>query len=184
MASWHKVRGRGGFQPRAILLVALVWVLLWDRLSLGNAINGLIVGVLFTQLFPLPSIQYFGRIRPLGVISFAGHFLLDLIASSWQVVKIVLSPGPMPPSSIVEVPLRVRSEFYMTLVATIVGLVPGSTVIEARRSANVLFVHVLGAAEEDALEHARANVLDVERRLLRALGSDEEIAACTPEVKA
>lgn len=169
---------RGGWQPRAVLLVALVWVLLWDRLSLGNVVNGLILGVVITRLFPLPAIGYRGRLHPLPLLALVGRFLVDLVRSSVEVAWVVLRPGPLPPSSVIEVPLRTGSELYLTLVATVVGLEPGSTVIEARRTAGVLFVHVLGAGDDDARERAREKVLSVERAVVRAVGNEQEIAAC------
>lgn len=180
---WRAVRGRGGWQPRAILVIAVTWVLLWDQVTLGNVVNGFLVGIVVTQLFPLPSIQYAGRPHPLRVLVFLTHFLVDLVRSSVEVVLVVLRPGRMPPSSIIEVPLRTRSELYMTLVATIVGLTPGSSVVEARRGANVLYVHVLGVEDEAGLAEAKEEVLDIERRLVHAIGSPEEISRCQ-EVRA
>lgn len=171
--------GRGGWQPRAILVVAAVWVLLWDRVTPGNVVNGLLVGFVATQLFPLPSVQYAGRPRPLKVLAFLARFLVDLVRSTVEVAAIVLRPGPMPASSIIEVPLRTRSELYLTLVAMVVALTPGSCVVEARRGAGVLYVHVLGVADEAGLDAAREDVLDIERRLVGAIGSPEEIARCT-----
>lgn len=176
--AFRSARSRGGWQPRAILAIALVWVLLWDRVSVGNVLNGLIVGAVVTQLFPLPSIQYGGRPHPLAILGFLGRFLLDLVRSSVQVVVIVLRPGPAPASSIIEVPLRTRNELYETLTATVVGLVPGSTVVEARRAAGVLYVHVLDAQDDAARKAARDKVLRVERSIVQALGAHEDIVAC------
>lgn len=55
---------------------------------------------------------------------------------------------------------------------------PGSTVIEARRAAGILYVHVLGVDDAAGREAARADVLAVERSLVRALGTEAEIAQC------
>lgn len=174
-------RARGGGQPRAIVAIAVVWVLLWDRVSIGNVLNGLIFGAVVTQLFPLPSIQYGGRPHPVALLAFAGRFLADLVRSSLQVVAIVLKPGPIPPSSVIEVRLHTRNELYETLIATVVSLVPGSTVVEARRAAGVLYVHVLGADDAAGREAARAKVLSVESWVVRALGSQDDIEACAKE---
>lgn len=174
-----RLRGRGGWQPRSVLLVALVWVLLWDRLTLGNVVNGLILGAVLTRLFPLPAIGWQGRVHPWALLVLLGRLLVELVRSSWEVSLVVLRPGPVPPSSIIEVDLRTHDDLYLTLVATLVGLVPGSTVIEARRAAGVLYVHVLGAHDDAAREAARQQVLDVERQVVRALGNREQIAECT-----
>ena len=169
---------RGGWQPRANLMIALVWVMLWDRFSFGNLLNGLILGAVLTRIFPLPPIEYAGRPHPVALLALLGRLLVDLVKSSLIVAAVVLRPGPAPPSSIIEVRLRTRSDLYLTLVSTLVGLVPGSTVIEARRAAGILYVHVLGVDDAAGREAARADVLAVERSLVRALGTEAEIAQC------
>lgn len=170
---------RGGWQPRAIIALAVVWVLLWDRVSLGNIVNGLIIGAVVTQLFPLPSIQYFGRIHPWRLAILIGRFLVDLVVAAVQIVISTLSPHPSRGGSIVEVQLRTHSEFYMTIVSALVSLVPGSIVVEARRGAGILYVHGFHVTTPEGLEELREDVLAVETRVVRAIGTDEEIATCT-----
>ncbi len=175
---------RGGWQPRAIIALAVVWVLLWDRVTLGNAVNGLIIGAVITQVFPLPSIQYFGRIHPWRLFLLLVRFFYDLVPAAILISIATLSPNTRRGGSIVEVRLRTHSEFYMTIVATLVSLVPGSFVVEARRSANVLYVHWFDVTSEEAVADIRANVLAVEKRVVRAIGSDEEIALVTQDQEA
>lgn len=173
----RRLDDRGGFQPRAIVVIALVWCLLWDRLSWGNLLNGVLVGVFVTVIFPLPSIPYVGRLRPLGLAVLLGRFFLDLIKASFQVTAFTLRPSPPPRGSIIEVPLRAHSDLYLTLTSVLIALVPGSIVIDARRAAGVLFVHDLLASTEEEIEECRERVLAVERRLVHAIGSREEIDA-------
>lgn len=172
---------RGGWQPRAIIALAVVWVLLWDKVSLGNIVNGLIIGAVVTQIFPLPSIQYFGRVHPWRLTLLIGRFLIDLVVAAVEIVVATLSPGPSRGGSIVEVQLRTRSEFYMTIVSALVSLVPGSIVVEARRRAGILYVHGFHITSPEGLEELRQDVLDVETRVVRALGTAEEISLCTRE---
>jgi multicomponent Na+:H+ antiporter subunit E len=156
--------------------IAVVWVLLWDRVSLGNDVNGLLVGLLVTYAFPLPSIVFTGRVRPLRVLWLVARFVGDLVAASWQVVRLALGPG-RPRNAVVGVQLRSRSDFYLTVTAELVALVPGSVVVDARRSSSVLYLHLLDVGREGAIDAARRHVLAVEARVVRAIGSDEEIAA-------
>ncbi|MFF5322267.1 Na+/H+ antiporter subunit E [Janibacter hoylei] len=172
---------RGGWQPRAIIALAVVWVLLWDRVTLGNVVNGLIIGAVVTQLFPLPSVQYFGRIHPWPLVQLVARFLVDLVLAAVQVAAATLSPGPAQGGSIVAVQLRTRSEFYMTIVSAIVSLVPGSIVVEARRRAGILYVHGFHVTTPEGLEELRRDVLAVETRVVRAIGTREEITLCSEE---
>jgi len=167
---------RRSFQPRAILVVALAWVLLWDRVTWGNILSGLLVGLVVTFAFPLPSIEYQGRFRPLRVAWLITLFLRDLVVASVQVSLLAFSRTP-PRNSVIGVQLRSRSDFYLTLTSELVGLVPGSTVIEARRGISFVYLHLLDVSGPAAVEEFRAHVLEIEERVVRALGSDEEIAA-------
>ena len=47
-------RRRGGWQPRAIIALAVVWVLLWGTFSAANILGGLAVALVITLLLPLP----------------------------------------------------------------------------------------------------------------------------------
>lgn len=180
----RRIEARGGFQPRVIAIIAIVWCLLWDRLSWGNALNGLIIGLFATFVFPLPSIQYSGRIHPIGLLNLLAHFAFDLVKASVEVARFALQPGPPPRGSIVEVHLRTRSDLYLTLTAVLISLVPGSIVIDARRAAGVLFVHDIFASNESEIDECRHRVLAEEARVVRALGSKDEIAQLdkSPEV--
>ena len=169
-------RRRRVLQPRAVATIALAWVLLWDRLSWGNVVNGVLVGLLVTYAFPLPSIEFHGRLRPHRVLLLIGQFLVDLVGASWQVMRLAFGRRS-PRNAVIEVQLRSRSDFYLTLTAELVALLPGSVVIDARRSTSVLYLHLLDVEREGAIEAQRARVLAVERRVVRALGSRQEIAA-------
>ena len=168
-------RRRRTLQPRAIATIALAWMLLWDRLSWGNLVNGVLVGLFVTLAFPLPSIEFHGRLRPHRVVWLIVLFLVDLVAASWQVLRLALGRR-RPRNAVIEVQLRSRSDFYLTLTAELVALVPGSVVVDARRSTSVLYLHLLDIEREGAIEHQRRHVLDVEERVVRAFGSTEEIA--------
>ncbi len=169
-------RRRRVLQPRAIAAITLAWMLLWDRVTWGNVINGVLVGLLVTYAFPLPSIEFQGRLRPHRVLLLIAHFLVDLVGSSWQVMRLAFGRR-RPRNAVIEVQLRSRSDFYLTITAELVALVPGSVVVDARRSTSVLYLHLLDVEHEGRIEAQRAHVLAIERRVVRALGSREEIAA-------
>jgi len=168
---------RRGFQPRTIIAIVVAWLLMWGDLSWANAINGVLVAIVVTLVFPLPSIKFAGRPHPWGVLKLAARFVVDLFVSSVQVSAQALRIGPMPPNALIEVPLHCRSDFYLTIIAELVCLVPGSVVVEARRASSVLYVHVLNVQSERAIEKARADVYAVERRVMNAIASKQEQAA-------
>lgn len=168
-------RRRRSFQPRAILVVALAWCLLWDRITWGNLLSGLVVGLVVTLAFPLPSIEFGGRLRIHRLLLLLAYFFRDLIVASIQVAVLAFRPS-LPRNSVIEVQLRTHSDFYLTLTSELVGLVPGSTVIEARRSSSIIYLHLLDVWGPDPIRHFHDHVLEIEERVVRVFGSPDEIA--------
>lgn len=158
-----------------VVALVLVWMLLWGEFSWANLLGGLLVSVVLLLVLPLPPVIYTGRIRPVGSVWFVLRFLRDLVVASLQVSWWALRPGPPPRSAVIAVRLRVPSDLYLTFVATAVSLVPGSLIVEADRTAAVLYVHALGVGSSRDVERFRETVLAVEARLVRAIGSRDEL---------
>ena len=171
------LKSRPRFHPPMIIMSALIWVLLWGELSIFNVLAGALLGVLIGLVFPMPPITGAGRFRPIGLIRLVASLIFDLIRSSIAVVFLILRFGYQPRNAIVGVRLRSRSDLYLTQTAEMVSLVPGTLVVEARRSNSTLYLHVLNVRGEDDLELARRIVYTNEARVIRAFGHREEIEA-------
>lgn len=174
--SIHRRRRRLAAQWPAAIALAIVWVLLWGDLSWANVLGGLALGLLVTLVLPLPAIGYHGTARPLGLLHLAARFGYDLVVASFQVSMQAFRFGHQPRGAVVGVRLRSSSDLYLTLVAELSSLVPGSLVIEAHRLTGMLYLHVLDIDSYGGVERVRTDVLALERRVLRALASDEELA--------
>lgn len=159
----------------AMVALILVWSLLWGSFSVGNLLTGALVATLVLVFFPLPPVTFAGRVRPWWVLVFLARFLVDLVVASVQVASLAFRPGK-PASAIVAVRLRVHSDLNLTLVAEFVSLVPGSLIVEADRANGVLYIHLLGVTGPQRLERFRREVLELETRLVRAIGSRAELA--------
>lgn len=158
-----------------LLWLVVLWMLLWGAFSWLNLVTGLVIALLVTRVFYLPPIQLSGRFNLWWAIVFAVRFVFDLFTASVQVAWIAIDPRTTPRSSVVAVSLRSRSDLIMTLVSIAISLVPGSLVVEADRLRAVLYVHVLNTRTAEDVTAARASVLGVERRIVRALGSRAEM---------
>lgn len=164
-----------GFHPLSVAWLTAVWVALWGGLTWANVLAGLVVAVLVVRALPMPTIEFRGRVRPLGIAWLVGHFAWDLVVASSQVAWLALS-GRRPRSAVVRVRLLSHNDLYLTMTAQLCSLVPGTMVVEAHRTDGVLYVHVLDLPA-GGLDAARAGVLAIEERVLRALGSDAELEA-------
>jgi multicomponent Na+:H+ antiporter subunit E len=166
-------------QVVTVVWLVLVWNLLWGEFSWDNVIGGGLLALAILLFFPLPRVTFEGRIRPLAVLWFAARFAGELVTASAQVAWLALRPGDPPRSAIVAVPLRVRSDLNLTLIAEALSLVPGTLIVEAVRDSGTLYVHVLDVRDPAHLARARRDVLALEERIVRATGSAAELRLLT-----
>ena len=162
--------------PLAAWLV-LVWILLWGTWSWANLISGVIVAVAVLILLPLPHVVGGTRVRPVPLLVFLGHFVLDLFSSGAEVAWQAVRPGGVRRTAIVRVQLRADSDLLLTMVAEATSLVPGSLVLDLDREQRVMTLHLLPVRDLEDVERKKAHVLVVERRLVQAFGSAADIAA-------
>ncbi len=155
-------------QPLAVGWLTLVWLALWGEVSPLLVVGGVLVAVLVCLTFPLPPLDLGFRVRPVRLAGVVGRFGLDVVRASIQVAGVVLRRRPVQ-NAVVAVDLETTSDLIMVLVAAMLSLVPGSIVVEARRSTHTLYLHVLDVPDADAAETFRREALALEQRLLRAL---------------
>lgn len=172
-------RRRVDFWNRFAMFVTLVgiWVLLWDDVSVLSIVSGLLIALLITRVFYLPPVEFSNRVNPWRVLVFLVRLLLDIafasVRVSWQILTL---PVPVP-NAIIAVHLRSRSEGMLVWTTEAVSLVPGSLVIDVDPQQNVLYLHVLGVGQHEGerIEEARRTVLDTEARIVRAIGSRDDV---------
>lgn len=134
-------------------------------------VGGLLVALIVTIVFPMPVVRMHVRIRPVWLGWLILHFLWDVVVASTEVAWKTLTLR-VPRNAVIAVTLRSDSSFVMTLVSEMTTLVPGSVVVEVRRSTRTLFLHVFDAVDEDGIEDMRRRTMALERRVVKALGAD------------
>lgn len=170
---------RATWWARGVMLVWLtaVWILLWGSPSPADAVGGALVAVALIVAFPLQARPDDAlRFRPLPALGYGLWFLKALVVSSLTVARDALVPRSISHirPAIVAVPLRTRSDRLATIVANTITLTPGTMTVEARGCPATLYVHVLAFTDAPA---ALAEVAAIERRVVRAFGSPEEVRA-------
>lgn len=73
-------------------------------------------------------------------------FLWELLLSVWDVIKVTLAPRLAAQPAVVPVPLDVRSDAGITLLADMVTLTPGTTALHVSDDRSTLFVHAMSSA--------------------------------------
>lgn len=145
-------------QVFSLLWLSVLWMAAWSDFSLGMFVFGLLVGALVLVVFPLPLLATTVVVRPLPLVRLLAVFLVDLVRASAQVAWLAVRPAPISQGAVVRVPLRGKHELLQAITAELVGLVPGTVVIELDRDGGWLDLHVLDLSDD---EHARQTVHEV-----------------------
>jgi multicomponent Na+:H+ antiporter subunit E len=164
---------------RRLLSVAwltLVWVLLWGTFTPVSVVAGVLLAVLVTVLFRIPPASDRLPVRPLRLLGLVGYLVYDLFVSGVEVSWQVLRRGRDARAAIVAVPLLSRSDRVVTVMANAVSLSPGTMALQIDHEHDVWYVYLLGPRDRAGVERARLRTLDMQRRVLAALGSPDELA--------
>ena len=160
--------------PPLVALVVL-WMLLWGEFSWLNVLVGLVVGIIVTVAFYLVPVQLSGRLHPWHTATFFTRLLVDIVRASVEVAWLAVKPRLVTTNAILAIPLRTRSDLILTWTAVATSIVPGSIVIDIDRENSTMFLHVLNMHSARDIERFRRQVLDTERRIVRAFGSQEDV---------
>ena len=123
------------------LWLVVLWLLLWNDLSVGNVIAGGLVAVVVLASAHLPRLNGDGqsdgqrvRLAPLALLYFLGYVIVKLVQSNLVLAWEIITPRNNINTGIVAVPLRTESELAMLVVANVVTLTPGTVTIEVTGS--------------------------------------------------
>jgi multicomponent Na+:H+ antiporter subunit E len=144
----------------------LVWILLWGTVSAANILSGLAVALLITLLLPLPTVPIEGRVHPLSLVRLIVTVAYYLVLSSVQVAWLAVKPGPPPLSAVLRAHLSIKSDLVLALAVNIFNLIPGSIVLEIDQARRMLYMHVIDARSDRAVNRFYSQVSVVERLLV------------------
>jgi multicomponent Na+:H+ antiporter subunit E len=145
------------------LVLALLWAMATGQVTLLTIGAGFLVGMLVLHLAGpvLGDTRYAVRfLRILGLVLF---FLFELVVSSVRVAFDVIRPGFTMRPAIIRVPLDVRGDVQVTLLANLISLTPGTLSIDVSEDGSSLFVHAMYGEDPEGL--ARRVKHSFERRI-------------------
>ncbi len=183
--------------PTLIIWLTTLWVALWDDLTLGNIIGGLMVATAVVAVARPTGVTGLERtyFRPVSALIYLGYFLGQLVKASLVVAWEIVTPGLQINRAIIAVPMHTSSAGVVTVVANSVTLTPGTVTIEVienevaldddlhsggdTRVDRTLFIHVLHFND---VESVRREVLQLERLAIKAFGSRSELPLVDAEL--
>jgi multicomponent Na+:H+ antiporter subunit E len=160
-----------------VLWLTVVWVLLWGTFTPLSIVGGVVVGTLVISAFRFPPAAAHLPFRPLRVLGLLAYLAYDVVASGAEVSWQTLRYGRTARGAVIAVPLLSRSDRVVTVVANALSLSPGAMALQIDHEHGLWFVYALGPRNRDGVERSRRRTLDMQRRVIAALGTPEELAA-------
>lgn len=125
------------------VLLALAWVALTGQFTPVNLVAGFGLGYLLLWLVrpARETASYFRKI--VQVISFFFFFLSELLIANLRVAYYVIRPSLTMRPGVVAIPLDLKSDAEITLLANLITLTPGSLSLDVSTDRRVLYVHAM-----------------------------------------
>ena len=151
--------------PHPILsgTLMLLWLLLANQLSAGHLLLGALLGwavPLYTARFWPEQVKVR---RPQVLVRFLLVVLYDIVVANVTVARLIMGPAERMRPAFVTMPLELRSEVAISLLASTISLTPGTVSVFLSADRRCLVIHSLHTTEPDEL------VATIRRRYERPL---------------
>lgn len=149
------------------LVLTLLWAMATGALDLVNLVVGFVVGG-FVLHYAGPALgdPRYG-VRALRVVGLTLFFLKELVVSSVRVAIDVLKPEMTMTPALIAVPLDLKSDAAITLLANLVSLTPGTLSVDVADDRSCLYVHAMYGDDPEAVRRSIKH--DFERRILEVI---------------
>lgn len=147
-----------------VFVLSLAWTALVGELSVYTLLQGAIIGYLVLALRSQARLVLFWKAwRLLRLIIYA---IAELVIANFRVAWDVLTPNNNLRVGVVAIPLDVKGDLGVTLLANLITLTPGSVTIDVSDDASHIYVHTMHLEDADAFrreikEGFERRVLDV-----------------------
>jgi multicomponent K+:H+ antiporter subunit E len=141
----------------------VIWLLLVNELSFGQVLLGSILGwavPLYTARFWPEQVKVR---RPQVLVRFLLVVLYDIVVANVTVARLIMGPAERMQPAFVTMPLELRSEVAISLLASTISLTPGTVSAFLSADRRCLVIHSLHTTEPDEL------VATIRRRYERPL---------------
>lgn len=134
--------------PIHSVLLFGVWLLLAGSISPGQLLIAAVLALVLPWTLLKLNISPSYMRRPLAFAKLVGLVVTDIVRSNIAVSRIVLFPRTPRTSGFIEIPLDLKSDYALTLLAVIVTSTPGTLWVDYNRQSGIMVLHVLDLVDE------------------------------------
>jgi len=137
------------------ILLALSWAGLTEEVTVINLAMGFIVGfvILFVVRGLLRPSRYFLKVQQ--VCNLGAVFAWELLVANLRIAYEVLTPTHYMKPGVVAIPLDVKTDVEITLLANLITLTPGTLSLDVSQDRRVLYIHAMYV---DDIEELRRSI--------------------------
>lgn len=154
------------------LALAVVWMSLLESFTWRDFIVGFLVGTAITLLLRRAADSWPAGLPvrcPLALAVLLVVFVRELVVANIAILRLVLSSRP-PRPGMVALPLKVREDAQIALLANLITLTPGTLSVEVAPARDYLYVHTLDIENP---EEVKAGIKEAfEKWILRVAGQE------------
>jgi len=154
------------------IVLAFVWALLIGKFTLLNLTVGFILGYLilyFTRFASEPTAYVYKGGKALEFVWF---FIKELVVSNAYLAYDVLTHKFHMKPRIVAVPLDVKTDLQITMLANLISLTPGTLSLDVSTDKKILYIHAMYASDA---EETKQKIKDgMERRVLELFSTSRD----------
>ena len=157
--------------PLYTAVLAIIWMVLQERLTLGDFLVGYLVGGIVVWVCrDFWTVRVTIR-RPAVFVALILDFLREVVKANLQVAWIVIRPRPDVRPAFIAIPLDLTDDFAITALANMITLTPGTLSVDLADDRSALWVHCLSTDDVDAVRE------QIKRQFEQPL---QKAIACSP----
>lgn len=150
------------------LFLALIWVAVTRVLTPLNFALGFVLGFVILGMLGLRGVvasPRYGR-KVFRLLAFAGFFLYELVVANVRMAGEVFRPRRELKPGVVAVPLDIKGDSAIALLANVITLTPGTLSLDVSQDRQTLYVHVMKIPGGDVNQVIHEIKHGFERRLI------------------
>jgi multicomponent K+:H+ antiporter subunit E len=137
--------------PVHSLLLFIVWLLLNNTVAPGHLVLAMFLAITIPLLTsgmqdPQPRLR-----KPLVMVRYVLRVIGDIIVANFEVALLVIGSSKKLNPAFVAIPIEIKHDLPITLLASTVSLTPGTVSAEISEDKAWLYVHVLHLINKDEL---------------------------------
>jgi multicomponent Na+:H+ antiporter subunit E len=131
------------FQLILNLLIGVIWMFLSESYSFASFLVGFVIGaaLLFLLNRFIPDSYYFKQVKAIGYLIYL--FIKELIMANIEVLKWVYKPKLDFQPGIIALPIDVKKNWEITLLANLITLTPGTLSVDVSRDQRYIYIHAI-----------------------------------------